>query len=382
MTTIRPLILGGYGLLFFAIAGISPLLQSCKTANNSGSGAQGFGWDEDVGDPTTKPSDLPATSSAPPLALDSNFCKGLSPGTCLTLVLRIPKADLVQDLGLSTLALGSSSLAMRSRLDEACQAAWLDYKTKYQADRLHKWRQRLVVKAVKMRCVYQFMSEETVLEDSKLAANEIGFSARLTKFSLSGTDFTGDVRNVGVHLKNTYVQAAFRNASLFIGKNMGAKTGRWEVVKGMGVAPVDFKQAIDHDVNWQVDWPTFKQAIEQVATHAPGASSNISAFFGQAKSAVGQIAAAGNPAAASVLMIGMGYNAYRTLCGEHAAECKVSTSSSDMTAGVNHELVDLVPSSETNELFRLAMIRTVQGVLDKIMIQADVSQMSAMIGSN
>jgi hypothetical protein len=53
-----------------------------------------------------------------------------------------------------------------------------------------------------------------------------------------------------------------------------------------------------------------------------------------------------------------------------------------MTAGVNHELVDLVPSSETNELFRLAMIRTVQGVLDQIMTQADVTQLAAMIGSN
>jgi len=383
-TTRRLVLLSVGGPLVFAAAAALPLLQGCKTANSSGSGAQGFGWDQDVADPTTKPGDLPATatSTAPPPTLDSNFCKGLLPGTCLTLVLRIPKADLVQDLGLSTLALGASSRAMRSRLDEACQAAWLDYKTKYQADKLHQWRQRLVVKTVKMRCVYQFMSEEVVLEDSKLATNEIGFSVRLTKFNLSGSDFSGDVRSVGVQLKNTFVQGAFRNTSLFIGKDLGAKTGGWLAVASMGVTPLDFKQAMSHDINWHVDWPTLQHTIEQVAKQAPGASAGVSAFFSQAKSAVGQIAAAGNPAAASVLMIGMGYNAYRSLCGENAAECKVSASSSDMTAGVNHDLVDLVPSSETNELFRLAVIRTVQGVLDQIMTRADVTQLTAMIGSN
>ena len=359
------------------------LLVGCKT-RSSGSNEQSFGWDQDVADPNTKPSDLPAGSAAKPPPPDPNFCKGLAPGTCLTLILRIPTSDLIQDLGLSTMALGASSWSMRSRLDEACQAAWQDYKAKYQGDALHALRRRLVTSVVKMRCYYQFMSTEVVLEDTKLSPNEMGFSARLTKFNLAGSTLSGDIRSVGVQIKDTFVQASFRSATLFSGKaiHTDGSGGSWQTIGGLGVAPIEFKQAIDRSISWHLDWSALQRGIEQVATNGPAVQASVAAFFSQAKGAVGQIAAAGNPAAGSLLMIGMGYNAYRSLCGENADACKVSTTKSDVTADVHQGLSDLVPSSDTNELFRLGVIRSVQGVLDQIMTRATSTQLSAMMGSN
>ena len=52
----------------------------------------------------------------------------------MSLILRIPSEELIQDFGLSTLALGAESKGFRLKMDEACQAAWADYKQRYLGD--------------------------------------------------------------------------------------------------------------------------------------------------------------------------------------------------------------------------------------------------------
>ena len=335
-----------------------------------------YDWEHDLGDVKTKPSDLP--TGAP--AWDQGFCRGVRPGACLSLIIRVPKSDLVQDIGLSTLALGGSSKAMRSRLDEACQAAWGEYRQKYLYDTLHPVRRRLVTDVAKMRCIYLFMSEEVAQEDTKLAANEIAFSTRLTNFAIAGTAITGTVQGVGLQLKDTAVRARFRSAAIFGGTAVSPQHAGWQSVTGLGAAPVAINQALNREIHWQLDLKALAANLGKVATNGPAVQASVAAFFSQAKTAIGQIPSTANPAAASLLLIGMGYNAYRTMCGENAAACKVETTNTDMNPTVNHELADLVPSSETNELFRLAVVRTVEGILDQLLVSTNPTQLADKFG--
>lgn len=341
--------------------------QGCQTKKDSGSNVT-FDWDHDLGDVSTTPSTPPNSGGGDGGKIDGAFCHNQKPGSCLSLILRVPKADMVQDLGLSTLALGASSKGMLARLHEACQAAWADYRQKYQADSLRPLRRRLVNNVEKMRCLYLFSSEEAVTETTKLADNEIGLSVRLTKFTMAGTATSGEVRNVGVQIKDTESTLQFRSTAIFGGNEVAGPSSGWQLIGELGAAPLSVKQKLNRDIHWQVDLAALAKNLGKIPTNANGAAASVAAFYAHAKDLVSQVSAAGNPAAASVLLVGMGYNAYRSVCGEDAAACKYSSTTTDSMAAVNHELADLVPSTDTNELFRLAVIRSVQGVLDQVLV--------------
>jgi hypothetical protein len=354
------------------LLGLLAVQLSCLRSGSDGSRAKGFGWDEGLAPLETSPAE---GRGAPPDTWDKKFCKDRRPGACFSLVIRVPRSELIQDIGLSVLALGASSRDMRARLDEACQAAWTEYRQKYLFDSLHPKRRKFVQSVEKMRCIYRFMGEEVASEDTELAKNEIAFSARLTKFELLGDVTDATASHFGVRIQNKAVQTQFRSVYVYGGTDVQPGAGGWQPAVGLGAAPIAAKRNMERSIQWRVDHEALLKNLEKVASDPAAAQTAIGSFITQAKDQLAAVASAANPLSSSVLLIGMGYNAYRSVCGENRDLCKLSSEQTSMTGDVSQDLADLVPSSETNELFRLATIRTIQSVLDEIFVRLDPEQL-------
>ena len=352
-------------LLLLATSG----LEACRSHGTPPSAAK-FDWDSDLA-----PLEIPKTDRTRPTNnYDRNFCKNMAPGSCLSLILRGPREELIQDLGLSTLALGAESKSFRLKMDEACLAAWTDYKAKYVGDAIRPLRNQVVRKVEKMRCIYLFMNEEVASEDSKLADNEIGLSVRLTKFDINAETKGGQIRGIGLALSSINSVTDFRSAFVYSGSDLRQTASGWQPAAGLDVKPISVKSQIDRSINWNIDLAALKENLAKIETTAPNADANVGAFVGQAKTLVGNMASLNNPLQSSLLLINIGYNAFRGLCGEDVEKCKVYTTKDSKNQALKDDLADLIPSSETNELLRLAMIRSVQGVLDSLFTQTNADQ--------
>lgn len=344
---------------------------ACRSAGGGQDSDAKFGWDENLADPNTKPGPAPGGDAAP--RIDTGFCQNARPGSCFTLLMRVPKSEFVQDLGLSVLALGNASRSLRSRIDEACRTAFSEYRQRHMFDNMAPLRARFVKNVEKMRCAFVFMDDEADGEQQKLGPSEIALSVRMTKFEIEGDERGGSVRGIGLKLNRSKVSSSFRSVALF-GANAEAATGhRWQTALGLGVAPLKVQKELARDISWQFDWTALGQNLEKVAADAPGMQAGMAAFFTQAKD---QLRAAAGPGAGAIAMISVGYNAYRTLCGENREQCKAYANTSVLTPGMSEDLSDLIPSSDSNELLRLAVLRSVEATLDRVFVGADAKQLS------
>ena len=368
-------------LLLSLSCGTLASLGACQNHKNHKSDVDAFNWDNNL-DPLVTQTGVPTPTKDTAPGIDSKFCQGARPGSCLSLILRVPTADLIQDLGLSSLAVASTSKNMRTRLDEACKTAWLEYRQKGMYDTLHPLRAKFLRNVEKMRCIYLFMGEEYVQEDTKLSDNEIALSTRLTKFEIGGEETAANIRTLGVQVKKTFVQTSFRSSFIYSGKAVSTVDVGWQMAQGFPVAPKSYQKNIERDFSWKVDVDALKANLDKIATDGPAVQASITSFVTQAKAAVANVSAIGaagavaQPLGASLLMVGMGYNAYRTVCGEALDKCKVSSTKTSSTGTISEDLVDLVPSSDTNELYRLAVIRSIQGMLDELVMGMDAKQIS------
>ena len=111
--------------IFLTISGCGQPLKSLESTTDSTPESEGT-----QAKSQTSPSPNDQANSLKP-EIDQNFCKGLRPGACFSLVLRVPQPSLVRDLGLATLSLASDSRVMEKRLEESCYAAWNEYKERY-----------------------------------------------------------------------------------------------------------------------------------------------------------------------------------------------------------------------------------------------------------
>ena len=334
--------------------------------------AQVLAGDEDLVPDQTNPSSISANVPAMP---DKSFCKDRSPGTCFSLIIKIPKSELVEDLGLSVLSLGASSQSMQLKLDEACAAAWVDYRQRYVNDNTHRVRRDFVRTVEKMRCIFQFIREEAATEDTRLANNEIGLSVRLTKFVLSGATTEASSSVLGLKIENKSVETSFRSVSIYSGRALNQARNGWEPSRGFGPEPINTKSILERKIEWHWDHVAILGNIQKIIIDPSVSQAGVLAFLKLAKAQLARANSAPNPASASPLLLGMGYNVLRTICGENAKLCKIRTTPTDVTTNVEHDLAGLVPSSDTNELLRLSMIRSLQSVLDKIFVKHDRKQL-------
>ncbi len=336
----------------------------CRSVDENS--APKFGWEEDLTpDAPVDPSTIAPWPKSK--SVDSNFCKSLDPGTCMTLVIRIPSIALVNQLGLSTLALGDQSNDMAMRMQEACGAAWENYQSRYKDDGLRPLRQKFVRKISKMRCIFRTMSQESATEDLKLESNEIALSVRLTKFDIEGKNRSSKIGVLELAADSTSVTTEFRSIFLYGGKKVADNQGTWVAAKGLPLGVLSSKESIDKAIKWNVSVEAVKAELGKIdfATAPAAADQATKAFFTQAKANLASVSAATTPVGASLVLVGIGFSAYKSLCGESSERCVSELKTENKTEAVASGLKEVVPTSDAIEAFRMALIHSVQGILNK-----------------
>ena len=394
---IKSTTLGGLlaGMLFCAI--------SCKTENRNSSDVKGFSWDEDLtpsngaspacGDTLAKPVTPASTSgtAAPSTpqpdfcqlnksgSIDPQFCVGLAPGTCFSLILRIPTKDLISDIGLNALSLGSQSKDVATRLQEACQAAWSSYQNQYKKDFTHATRMKFVQNIAKMRCIFNFISEEYIIEDAKLADNEVGISVRLTKFSIDGVNRATSINALNLATATTVVNTNFRSTYLYAGSKLSSGGTPWQSVQGFGVAPYSVARNIDSAISWSFSLGTLMQDLSSIDL-ASLTDAALKSFVVNAKNMVSGTLAGKSPPTSALVLVGIGYNTLKQICGNDSQKCQTSTSVTSKLGGPGGTLPDFVPSSEANEAFRMGLIKSIDGILDTFFTTAATQPLEKTLG--
>ncbi|MBM4253505.1 MAG: hypothetical protein FJ146_16170 [Deltaproteobacteria bacterium] len=362
--------------LALALTFVAAAASSCR-ASRSNSDPK-FDWDTNL-PPVTMPE---ASKDKDLVQYDRNFCKGMEAGSCFTLLMRIPREDLIQDLGLATLAVGAESRSFRAKLEESCQTAWTDYRQKHLNSAIRPLRNSLAQKIKKMRCVFLFMGEEVAAENLKLAPNEIAVSVRLTKFDINANTKGAQVRGIGLNLTSIDAVTDYRSAFLYSGEDVRKDHAGWTMAEGLGVNPIRLKARLEKDVTWAIDPGAILENLDKITQTEAGADDRLKSFLDQARGALTAVRSLENPIQSSIAVVTIGYNAVRGLCGEDMAKCKVTNNDELRTPSIKDDLSDLVPSSETNELLRLAMIRSIQGVLDSVLTDAKADQLKAKFNIN
>lgn len=346
-------------------------LTQCRTPSD-GSDAK-FGWDEDLTPPAPSANTSPASTYTP--KVDGSFCRGEKPGACFTLVVRIPTSDLVNDLGLSVLAMATKSKAMAKRLDEACQAAWVDYKLRYASSLVTPLRRTFIQKVNKMRCVFLPTSEEYLVESLPLASQETALSVRLTKFEVTGRNESATVSFLKLSSNATTVDTQFRAAATFAGKDVRGKEGPWRPLTAFQVTPVGVKQSFGKSLSWKVDVGATLSLLSKIDTSKIKDQTDqaMKAFLDRAKMLMGQASANGVSVGSSLVLIGAGYEVFKAICGEDASRCQVTGTSDNKLSSISE---GVVPSSDASEALRTALIQSIESTLDKVFEGGDKAQLT------
>ena len=394
------------------IAGAFLICLSCKTNKVTPSAPKNFGWDEDLkpgaeaapacGDASTGTASYPATNvpSGTPdgtnptasstagspscnlnngSAVDDKFCVGVPAGNCFSLIIRIPNKDLINDIGLNALSLGSGSSNMTMRLQEACGSAWSAYQARYRGDATHPTRKKFVQKITKMRCIFNFMSAEYVTEDTKLADNEIGLSVRLTKFDIEGSNSATTVNALNLVMDSTTVNTTFRSVFVYGGRSLLSGGSPWKTVDGFGYSPYTVKRKIDRSISWSFSLETLMQSLSKIDM-ATVTDEAVGAFINSSKAMITNVLARKAPVTSSFVLVGIGYNTLKMICGENAEKCKTIKTTTKRLDNANSGLADLIPTAEANEAIRMGLIKSIEGVLDKFFETAKSAPLEKLFG--
>ena len=231
-----------------------------------------------------------------------------------------------------------------------------------------------------MRCIYLFDKEDIIFENLPLSDNEIAFSVRLSKFAVNGTNTNGQLGQVGVQMNQLTAVMDVRSASIYNGSLINEALKGWHPVEGLGMVPYSIKSNLKRDIHWRIDGQKIFAAITNLAANPANAISSIKSFYDQTQKTLNALKTSSNPAEAGFVLLGVGYHAIQGICQEKPENCKAERSTEDKTSSINAEMSDAVPSSETAELFRLAVGRSVQGIFDHIMVSINPNQISKKFG--
>lgn len=363
--------------LGFVLGGCNLISRHSEGGDSSGSKVKDFGWDEDI---TLGPAPVqtPGTIQKEKIARNKDFCLKKSPEQCFTLILRIPSSDIIKDFGFSSLAMASGSPSFQKKLEEVCYGAWNHYKTSYETAVLRPVRQKWVNKIADFQCVYDFFSEEYIKEDASLPKGQSGASVRLTQFKVESVSTSADLNYVNFGLETTKLNLSYRSAFV---KGPGSH-GSWQPIKGLGVAPKPIVRKIGRDFVWKIVPERIEELVSQIDVAQVNDQTDQATknFFKGAQTFVKDTLEAKTPFGPSLLLLGMGYHAWRDLCGGDQKRCHFSQTSTSKTIPTFEAAGELAPSSEANEFFRLTMIAMVEGVLDSIFESSEEQQLSKVYG--
>ena len=339
-----------------------------------------FGWEEDLKDPPSrseeKKSEDPAAPEArsagpavkPATPPDKNFCADTTDGQCFTLLMRIPAKSLINDLGLGALSLAGLSKDMQTRMDEACYWAWKDYKQRFINDRIHPLRQKFVKAVTKMRCIYYLMSEEYVHEDLPLGDKETAISVRMVKFDFEGRNTSTSAHQLKLDVESTFTHTQFRSVHIYGGQDVGGTQSGWDELRGFGYEPTKVRERINRIIDWSLPIDQVVSVGDSFSSSFPPGSYEAQAasqFLGEAREAGKAALENKSPLPAAFAFAVMGMNILKKICGETRANCKVISDKTKKKEEFGVGMAEMAPSSEVYETFRIALIKSIQGILNK-----------------
>jgi hypothetical protein len=282
----------------------------------------------------------------------------------------------VKDLGLSAFAMASRTTAFHIRNEEACTTAFNDYKKTYEKSPFNPKRRMWVNKVKDFQCVFAFFSKEYLREDANLPRGQLGASVRMTGFNIEGASTAGEVHSFKVGVESTKVKVSYRNAFYF------GEGSQWQSAKGMGVAPRAAVKSLAREFSWQIDPPKVSEALDQIdLTNASSETDQAAkSFFTGAKDLVTETLSAKTPFGPALLLVGVGYQAWSEICGKSAQKCHISQKHSDKTVDLAASAQEIAPTSQANELFRLAIIKGVQATLDSLFENSPGEELTEVYG--
>lgn len=304
--------------------------------------------------------------------IDQSFCEGHRPASCFSLILRIPQSESAKDLGLSILRLGAQAPHIRPKLDQACTAAWSEYRRKYANDHVQRLRRSFVRTVEKMRCIYDFGSDEIATEDAPLADNETGLSVALTKFELIGSITEQPSNDASLRADYRKTQTAFHKVFIYSGRDVNPARGVWDAGLGFYSDPVVVSSNLERKIQWRWDGLAILTNIQQISSHLDGSRSETKSFVEMAEPHLRPLNVATNNAPGALAMVGVGYNIFRSICGDKRQICRTQNSP---TAGFQADLPDLVPASDTMDLLQTAAKNSIQSILDGVFAVNDTVQL-------
>ena len=344
------------------------------------SGALAFGSAScrTTGGAASRPSDAVSSPAAESVAaVDPNFCKDAPPGRCLSLYMLIPDKEMTSDLGLSMLSFAAQTGKFRPFVDAACRDGWGKFWTENVKAQVppRPLRQALTAKVENFRCV--IVPLKGFAEDGfkpTVAPGELALVVRLTKFDIATTQSAGQANLLVFKAGGTQALASYR--SVFLGSGSAVSGGGYEVLSGLGYDNRKTSGNFASDVKVSVDWTALKRDLAKIDTSKPAATQTaaLAAFFGAAKAAVDS----GQPVGAAIVLIGLGYQAYKTVCsaGSTAAAdqdlCTYAASTTMRTSEISAGLG--APTSTDMETLRGAIITSTTAILNDIFYAGDGRQ--------
>ncbi len=292
-------------------------------------------------------------------------------------MIRIPFTDLQSDYGLTALSLTSTNPNTYQRLTEACNTAWVQFQNRYRGDGLKPLRKQFANNVKKMRCIYNFFSSEYVTEDLPLGDNELAISLRLSKFAIDGRNTATTVNALTLKADSTDVTVDYRNVFAYSGKKVVNGTGTWSTVQNLTNPSYQVRRKLGASISWNFDLAALQTSLGtiDVSTITEPA---LKDFILKSKDTVKTALSGG--AGGSIALLGMGYQAVKAICGEGGSGCKVEKQSTAILNEQNASLTTFVPNSAVNEVVRLSLIKSIEGLLDSYFETADSKAVRSWFG--
>lgn len=307
-------------------------------------------------------------------AKEKHFCDDLEANEkCFTLYLRIPKPALINDVGLSMLAMASESKVLTTFIHNACQRGIAEFYLKEFKLRMitHVIRGAFVRQKSRARCVIQTLSRfEDESQPITLHPNERGMLVRLTQFDISGHSQQVNANVLKFDKQKTQAILKFRDASVGAGASLkGENPGTWQLLHKLGPDPKKIVSSFDDDLTLRFNEKVLNQNIKKLTTKpANQAAEAFQSFVGNAVKSL----ASSDPLGGSILLLGMGFDLYKKACldedGKRDPElCGYAQQSGLKTA----EIAQNISLASSQEQLRSAIIHLTTELIDRIFVDGD-----------
>lgn len=319
--------------------------------------------------------------------LDPEFCKGLTYGQCLTLIIQVPASHLQIDPGLSTMNLVQSAPTYQGLLDKAC-AEGLAVGTPNLA-RQAPGRHRILGQVTRTRCVFQTLTDETT-SLPMLSENEMGFTVRMIGLELSAKKTSSAPAFGTIAFERNKLELSFHDAKVF-------GQGRWHHVRGAmnlwnmvnytGIfgtarAGISFDQALTltFDARGTVAYlNTVLAPILEAARKGEGLG-DFAAEILVIRQAIAALAAGSNPVVPTLILIGVAVDAIRDLCEHEASDCSINGQSTSVRDAFVTALGDgRVVSSETRAVLFDGLKHVPFAVLQGLLKHANFNELESSL---